>query len=84
LGLLLQGVALSYDGTSAEPLESSMKDFLEFVGPNAESLATFGGRRSWKRDYRLRIRVSLRLPGIHFRISTISILKSQTVSALTQ
>lgn len=29
------GVALSYDGTSAEPLENSIEDFLEFVGPNA-------------------------------------------------
>ncbi len=29
------GVALSYDETSAEPLENSVEDFLEFVGPNA-------------------------------------------------
>lgn len=29
------GVALSYDGTSAAPLENSVEDFLEFVGPNA-------------------------------------------------
>ena len=30
------GVALSYEPTSAEPLENSVEDFLEFVGQNAD------------------------------------------------
>ena len=30
------GVALSYDGASAEPLENSVEDFLELVGQNAD------------------------------------------------